>query len=410
MMGEGQESNPFDENSDSVVSLRDILTISPSILMDEVAWRKQVFMGEVQETNPFDDNNDNAVSLKSIVAKAASSCMMALYGVSLMVYGHQYPAQVRCLSTIRGSGQRKLELAIKSWKRNYRDAKFEAVRCAPSFYMASRSLRRLDKRIFQHQRIQIKTKQSLIDGSISKRQGRRIKRMQRRAIRNVRRDMKRLARATLDIERIFKLLDFEEIIDISRIFLFQILAVLTSESESTRIGSIVLRLCIFLNIGSLLLETNRKLDFPIAKAMHNRKKSFNKEKPVASFIDAGKPLVSAITMYTLSAYLVMSKTTTAKKLNAALTAVAIVMRGLRLFAKTLSNGDIDDMDDIWSSFVQLLDSERGGYLMLSFTATSLLSHHLVENEKLFVPIWLDRPLRLMDKGVDYLSVSCGKEI
>mmetsp|Transcript_25234 Transcript_25234/g.37263 ORF Transcript_25234/g.37263 Transcript_25234/m.37263 type:complete len:401 (+) Transcript_25234:104-1306(+) len=374
--------------------------MSPSIVMDEVAWRKQVMMGEVQELNPFDDNNDNAISFKATVVKAGSSVIMALYGVSLMFYGHQYPGQMRCLSTIRGSGQSKLEQAIKSWKQNYKDAKFQAVRCAPSFYRASRSLRRLDKRIFQHQRIQRKTKQALVEGSITREEARRLKRMQKRAIRHIRRDMKRIARATLDVGRIFKILDFDEIIDISRTFLFQILAVLTSENESTRIGSLVLRWIIFLNIGSLLFETIRKLDFPIAKVIHKRKKSFDVEKQVASII----------MVYGTSAYLVMLKNGTAKKLNSALTAAAIVMRGIRWLSKTLCDGDTDDIGSRWSALVKLLDSQAGGYLMLSFTATSLFSRHLVEKEKLPVPIWLDRPLRLMDEGVDYLSASCSKKV
>jgi len=101
--------------------------------------------------------------------------------------------------------------------------------------------------------------------------------MNRREIRSVRRDMRRLARATLNIGRIIQVIQFNELIDIGQSILFQFLIVLFTTSSSlssdntsfsVSIGTFMANWCIFLNLGSLMLDTDRKLRHPIGNILH----------------------------------------------------------------------------------------------------------------------------------------------
>lgn len=77
--------------------------------------------------------------------------------------------------------------------------------------------------------------------------------------------MKRLVNAGASFMKVWSALDFDEIKDAGRGFLFQLMAVLCTGHNETLVGSLISRWCLFLNLGSLFLDTNSKLRYPISK-------------------------------------------------------------------------------------------------------------------------------------------------
>jgi len=364
---------------------------------------------EVEETNPFDNVDEDTISLKNIFFPVLSAAITSIYGISLVLFSNYCYEQIRCLSMIRATGHLKMEEAIKVWKQKYRDAKFAAVRRAPSFYLASRSLRRLDQRLAYHQKLRIETKKALEDGVVVRREARKLKSMHRKEIRAIRRDMRRLARATLNIGRIFQLIQINELIDIGKSILFQILVVLMSSNYSHgHVGSLISKWCIFLNLGSLMLDTERKLDYFVGKLILK----YSRYVPIIEESIALE-IICRIFFYGVSAYFILSMKNLAMRINAAFLSAAIVIRGLRSLTTTIYTWyDDDDESNILPTLKRFFDGTTGGVLMLLLATTSLVTAYLVQKHKMIIPIpeSLAYHLNLLEKGISNFAVTCTENV
>jgi len=257
-----------------------------------------------------------------------------------------------------------------------------------------------------HRKVVEKTKAAKSDGVVTKWEVRDIARLEKAKMRLIKRDMRRMIKAASNIKVVFKALDFDEIRDITKGFLFQFLAVLSAgdEEKTNGLGRLVGRWCLFLNLGSLALETTRRLDFPIAKMLVRKKEGKKDEEIREAVMNTGKGVVFAF-----SGYLVVMKNAAARRLNSALLSSAVVMRGLRTFVQTMLDWDEDDDDWIWPQVGEALNGFIGAALMIGLATKSWQSQHSPEEGEEVTtdlddaPTWVKVPLKTLEKSVDVLA-------
>lgn len=355
------------------------------------------------DINPFDDEGYDGKPFGEVFYPGLRSLLTAVYGTSLVLFSHHTPGQIHFMTMFRATGHDKLEKAANAWKRNFRDAKFAIVRRAPSFLMARKSIKQMDDRIRYHRKLVAETRKAKADGTVTPSEAKKLAKLQKKEIRNIKRDMARLAKASTGLRQVFAALDFDEITDIGKGFLFQLLSVLATGHEDSSVGSLISGWCLFLNLGGLILDTNSKLDFPIAKIVL-RKGGFSKKMPNEDLVEnTGKAVV-----FGTSGYLVIWRLGLARRLNAALLSSAVVMRGLRGFVKTILEWDDDDDDGIWPSVGRFLSGSTGGMLMIALTVAGFVAREKIEKGELTAPDWVLKPLKAVEKGIDAIAVAADK--
>lgn len=198
------------------------------------------------------------------VASGSMSGATVLYGAALLRYPHCFPGQLHALTMMRSTGFHKIERGIHATRQNVRQAVLSAVRHAPSLFMMTKGLRDLDDRIAACRDVKCETKRAKADGVVTRKEQRKIDRMENRNIRALKRDIRRLRQGGSSLGRIIQVLDFDEILNLVKNFMFIMSAVLASGHSESIIGTIISRYCHFLNLGSLFLDINCKLGFPLS--------------------------------------------------------------------------------------------------------------------------------------------------
>jgi hypothetical protein len=351
------------------------------------------------------DVNDNVESYVKPFAEIwfpiVHSVITTIYGTVLLLYSPHALGQIHVLTMFRVTGQRKLEQAWDAFQHNLWDVRFAILRRAPTFLLAKRSLWKFKKRIQQHRRLVQETRQAKADGIITPQEARRVTRLQKQEIRNVKRDIRRLLKATSTIGALLKALDIDEILDIIRNIMFQFLAVLATNHEGSALSSTISSWCLFLNLGSLSFEVDRKLNFPILQYISRRIRNDSPNPGVIT--NTGKVLI-----YGISAYLVRRETKLARRFNSALLSSAVMMRGLNNLVSTMLCWDDDDDDGIWPHVGHFLRDRPGGICMLSWAAIGMLVGPKIEKGDWVVPNWILRPLNDTDHWIQQLAFVADK--
>jgi hypothetical protein len=357
-----------------------------------------------------DDNDDYDIDSDSSNVKPFSevwfpmvySIVTTIYGTILLFYSPNASGQIHVLTMFRVTGQRKLEQAWRAFRRNLWDVRFAILRRAPTFLLARRSLWQFKNRIQHHRRLVQETRQAKADGVITAQEARRVTRLQKQEIRNIKRDIQRLFKVTSTVGALFQALDMDEILDIIRNVMFQFLAVLATNHEGSALSSVISSWCLFLNLGSLSFELDRKLDFPIAQYIIRC--IIRKGTPNPGIIrNTGKFL-----MFGISAYIVRREKILARRFNAALVSSAVIMRGLNDFVSTMVSWDDDDDDGIWPEVGRFLRGRSGGVCIISWTAIGMIVGPKLENGDWVAPNWILRPLNATEHWIHQLAVVADK--
>lgn len=362
---------------------------------------EKIDLNPFDDFNPFDDEGYDAKPFSEVFWPALRATLTTIYGTSLVLFAQHAPGQIHCLTMFRATGQDKLERAAAVWHRNLRDAMLAGVKRLPSFLMAFRSIKKMDDRVLYHRKLAAETKKAKSDGIITQREAKKLARLHKKEICNLKRDMNRLLNAGTGLGVVYRALDFDEVTDIAKGFLFQVLSVLATNHEKSGIGSLIATWCLFLNLRGLVLDTNSKLGFPITKLILNSRMEHTPKPDLIA--NTGNVIV-----FGSSAYLVLAKRGVARRLNTALLASAVVMRGLRTFVKTIISWDNDDDDGIWPGVGRFLDGATGGALMVALTAIGLYARHMAEKGNLTAPYWVLRPLNAVEKWIENLAVAADK--
>lgn len=348
-----------------------------------------------------DDNKYDAKPLSQVFYPAVRAILTTLYGTILLFFAPHARSQIHCITMFRVSGQKKLEQAIRTWRQNFLQAKFAIVRRAPSFLLAGRSILQVKHRIHHHRHLVQVTQKAKADGTITKREAKKLSRMHKKEIRNLKRDMQRLIKASTSVGAVLRALDLDDVLDVVRSFLFQFLAVLATNHEKKGLGSVISNWCLFLNVGGLMSETHEKLGFPIAKLIRYCFMRHNSNPAVIRH-------TGNVAVFGTAAYLVLCEKQTTRRLNMALLSSSVLMRGLKSFVKVILSWDDDDDDGIWPGLGRFLEGGTGGALMTVLTATSLYAIVRVEKNELTPPDWLLRPIHAAEKGIHQLAVAADR--
>jgi len=356
------------------------------------------------DLNPFnDDDEDETIAAK--VLPGTSALLTLLYGSILVVYPFDCRGQVYFLTMMRSTGYNKIEEGIKACRQNMRQAFQSAIWHAPSFLMAARSITQMRNRVEQERLVLAATKKAKEDGIITEREARRIKRMRKNQIRTLQRDMKRLIKAGGSLKTVLKVLDVGEVLDIIKSFLFQLTTVLATGNGKTALGIFIARWCMFLNLGSLFLDLDHKLGFPLTTIIVRGRKETGEinEKKVKLVRNTGKFLV-----YSTSGYISFFQPVIARHLNSAMLGAAVIFRGLKALNNVLWDKK-DGQDSMARNVGTLIDGPLGGVIMLTVASYGVFFGYLNRKGKTAPPSWLQPPIDLIEGAIGKLTDVLRKE-
>ena len=312
--------------------------------------------------NPFPDEQDDRSILRQKLTSGLAASATTLYGIALLVYGRHFPRQIHIITLMRATGFDKLESIVRETRNNYRSAYRSAIFRAPSLLQAHHTIVNIDDRIRAARHVMQVTKEARADGKITPAEERKIRKLRKREIRLLHRDMKRMRRASLTVWKLIQLLDFDEILDIIQSFFFQISAILASGNSNSVVGSIISHWCYFLTLASLACDVSKKCGYPLVRFLiefHLRETKLDK-----SQLDVVRNINTAV-IYSVAAFVIMSEFGFACKLTAGLLVALIIVRGLRGLLYCFSASDDGH------EAVHHMETTAAGYLAILFTATSL---------------------------------------
>mmetsp|Transcript_60260 Transcript_60260/g.89385 ORF Transcript_60260/g.89385 Transcript_60260/m.89385 type:complete len:354 (-) Transcript_60260:79-1140(-) len=324
--------------------------------------------------------------LSQRVTPVAFGTAITLYGACLLAYGSSFPNQVQLMIVMRATGFNKIEEAISETRRNIREAARSAIFRAPSLVMGAKSISDLQDRMKAQKQIIDETNQAKQDGIVTVAEHRKIKRLRKKQLNAIKKDIKRMKRASSSLDRVLKTLNFDEILDIVKSFMFIMTAVLANGHSESMISNILSRYFHFLNLGSLLLEINRKVNFPLSHLLLERRFSVEHiDDEDVTFVK----ILGATLVYTVSAYLTIFRNALSNLMNLAFMASAITLRGLSI----LSN--IYDKDD---RVGKQLRGRVGGMLAILLAFVGIFCRNLVKDGILDMPSWA-HPLSIVEEFV-----------
>jgi len=258
------------------------------------------------------------------VTHAVTSILTAIYGSTLLLHPGTFPAQVQVITMMRATGFDKIEAATIKARQNFRQALAASVLRSPSLLMAAKSLSEYQDRLNSVRAYKEEVRIAKLDGTVTPDEERSINRLKEREIRKLKRDMRRLKSAGSALGRVWEVLDLDEIRDILNGMMFQMAAVMASSHSESLVGTAISRYCQFLNIGAITLDVNRRIDFPISRLILYGEMCDDdlQEEERAIVRNVGR-----VCGYSLSAYVSLFHQEFGRRLNSALVASTLVVRG-----------------------------------------------------------------------------------
>ena len=247
-------------------------------LLFTILWLFGIVVDALPGFKPFSGGQSNSVKpmknaavveeeleLADKVTDGVIAATTLVYGLTMVAYAHFFPLQIHVITMMRATGFEKIEKGIAAARQNFRQAIRTAVFNAPSLLLMTKSLKDLGRRLDSATAVKAETRKAMEDGVIDRREARKIEKMKNRQIRAVKRDMRRLKRGASSLGRVIQALDFDELQDLSKNFMFIMTTVLASGSSDSFVGKVISRYCHWLNLASLVLDVNRKIGFPLSR-------------------------------------------------------------------------------------------------------------------------------------------------
>jgi len=318
--------------------------------------------------NPWDDDDDEEMSLQDKIFGTLNASGCSLYGFALLLFSTFFPGQIHLLTMMRATGYDKLQFMVRTLKRNIRDAILRVLWESPDFVGAALAMRNVKSHIEDAKGILRANRQARADGKVTPREALELKLRKKREIAQYKKDLRRIVQAGSSLGKVWKALDVDEIMDVGRSFLFQMMCVMASGHNKSILGSVISRWCLFWNLGTLILDTNAKLGYPIAKLVLRRSIKRLENENAAALVERTGEFI----LFSSAGYLTMFHNVAARHLNAAYISSSIIYRGLRdvvgIFWDREEDGLITQSSwnhGIWSVLGKMLEGWTGGVFMLS---------------------------------------------
>ena len=347
---------------------------------------------------------------------ATQATATAFYGSTLMLYSKAYPGQIHIVTMLRATGFEKIEQGLSRIRRNFRDAYWSIIWNSPSFFRARRHYRSVRKRVQGANAILKETRKAKADGIVTKYEAAKIRNLRQAEMAAYQKELKSMRRAGASLRKVWQALDFAEMRDVVKGFLFQMMAVLATGHNENMIGKVISKWCLFINLGTFFLDINKKLRYPISKLILTRNfltdAGITKEQ--SKMIErSGQAL-----MFSSAGYLVLNKGPLAREINASGVSAAILYKGLRMFLDTFWDRSEDGVegDSIWSTGGGMLQEYPGGLLLIAMTAVAMQCRQsnqpggFLNHTLSITPDWLLYPLNQIEMAIDRLVLVIDKII
>jgi len=338
------------------------------------------------------------------------------YGLALTLYGSLFPTQINILSVGRAGGFNKIERTVKASLKGGLGFSATALIRSPSLVFATIAVANSLKRKRLAQQFEREYEEAYANGELSDEESQRLIKLQKRQIKLENRAIRRIKSGRNFFIRTIANSNLRELQTIFGDAVLMLTGILAAV-QPTIIGDIVLRYYMFLNMGSLLLEANGRAGYPVSSRMIEKsylfdpdrvmvkevKKRYNFVSPLSKFFVNRLPFftgekdaeevaaeelafvrsVGSIFTYSVSAFLMISQPKIGYRINAALTSVSVLMRGLTSFL----NDEDDDDQKVKEGLAKpgLLRGGNGGKLTLTLTGVALVASILLDIGKMPIP-------------------------
>lgn len=276
---------------------------------------------------------------RGVVSRGFSTLVASvplLYGIGLLLYGSACPNQIYLITMMRATGYGKVEKAVARMKQNFRDALKKAILNAPSLIMAAKAVSGFDNRIRQQKAIIKESKKAMEDGTIDKKEAKKIDKMRRKQLKHLKKDLTRYKRGLSVLWMIWHALDFDEILDILKNLVFMAAMVLAAGHEESKIGTVIIYYCTFQNLGQLLAYSAKRSDYLLTHTILNMLAGDDEEEQAKAHNMKKVERVSKGIFYTVAAAMVLAHFDSAMGLNSVLTSATLILRGLVGFAAAIT--------------------------------------------------------------------------
>lgn len=316
-------------------------------------------------------NNTSNVFMKlasMMVSIFVSSGLSIYYGLGLLLYGQYLPNQILAITVLKVTGLSSLESAIRKMRINFRDAIASTLKNSPSLVMFAKTILTLNERKEMATKIMQETKKAKADGKITIKEASHISKLQRKQLRNINRDIRRLKRGTNSILQIWKALDFYEIAYIAREVVLDILLVVSSIHGDFFLGNLLKFYCIFVHMSRVIFRIVRHLGFPISTFLIQLLPFF----PEDQSDDDVDPqdlhviqLIGKTWVYMLTGFITYFYEDLAITINQALLAASITMHGITSIRRTMTTykkeNNHNHMDSLWTGIFTICLTAIGIY-------------------------------------------------
>jgi hypothetical protein len=393
----------------------------------------------IKETKVVLDKSIELMTTLNTILGKTFAFVTALYGLSLVGYGSILPTQIRVLSIANAGGFNKVHRTVLALTKGAIGAMGTATLKSPSLAFATVAIADARKRRNLAIEYEKEHATAMENGIIDKKEYLKLKKLRRKQVRLEDRAIRRIKGGRNSLKRILHSANLSQLQSILGDTVLMFTAIMASR-QPTVLGDFVYRYYIVLNMGSLFLEANKKIGYPLSRRVTKSFYIFDTDReelvvpisdetvsflsPMTHFFLSKLPFpfstygkeseevaaeevafvrsVGAIIAYTTSAALVFCKPIFARKVNAALVASSLAVHGFSgLLAINNNHHSTDDAMEDPITQPGLLKGGYGGQLTLGLAVVSLIMSYMLEHNKIRVPTFWT-PMASLDKCVDEL--------
>ena len=336
---------------------------SSSSMQEKKEITRQQEKGVSNNDNNNNNNNNSGGMFVNLASRMVSVCMSPssvlsiYYGLGLLLYGQSLPNQILAITVLKVTGLSSLESAVRKLKANFRDAIASTLKNSPSLVMFAKTIFTLNERKEMATKIMKETKKAKADGTITPKEASHISKLQRKQLRNINRDMRRLKRGTNSMIQIWKALDFYEIACIAREVVIDILLVISTIHADFFLGNLLKFYCIFVHMSRIIFRIVRHLGFPISTFLIQLLPFFPEDQSDDEVDSEDLHLIQFIGktwVYMLAGFITYFHETVAITINQTLLAASITMHGITSIHQTLTTTTTtkketnnNNIDSVW---------------------------------------------------------------
>mmetsp|Transcript_31147 Transcript_31147/g.41205 ORF Transcript_31147/g.41205 Transcript_31147/m.41205 type:complete len:430 (+) Transcript_31147:27-1316(+) len=188
------------------------------------------------------------------------------YGLAILVFGSRFRHQIHMMTLLRVSGS-QMKSAGTKLKETYINTRRAIQKELPNLKQARRTLAFAKSELKDYKAILNETKKAKEDGIITEHEKRRIEKMKKVQMKELKVEIKRLSRATSSLQTIYESIEIDALKELVEGFAFWVGTVLTTGHSSDIIANVCGLYFHIFNLFKMLIDVTLRLDFPLTTAL-----------------------------------------------------------------------------------------------------------------------------------------------